>query len=308
MGEDLHPKDAFIAFENKAIDQSIPALFEQQVARYPDRLAVVTPELKFTYAELNRVANRIARAILAKIGENEEPVALLFEHGTFLIAAMLGILKAGKIYVSLDLADPHSRIAYMLEDSQAKLLLTNTKHLSHARRSVQGGQQILNCDDLDANHAAGNLDRSISSDAGAVILYTSGSTGRPKGVFHNHRNILVETRNYTNDLRISPKDRLALCHSCGSANSIRNVYSALLNGATLFPYDLAIKGFAPLAEWVRTHRITIFHTVATTFRCFLDTVAADARFPSLRVLRLGGEPINSEDVKRFQHHFSPTAC
>jgi len=83
------------------------------------------------------------------------------------------------------------------------------------------------------------------------------------------------------------------------------VYSALLNGAALFPYDLAVKGFTPLAEWMRTNRITIFHTVATTFRCFLDTVAADATFPALRILRLGGEPINSEDVKRFQRHFSP---
>src|SRR2546428_7714758 len=124
---------------------------------YPDRPAVVSAELQFTYAELNQVANRIARAVLSHLGEGEEPVALLFEHGTFLIAAILGILKAGKIYVSLDPADPHTRIAYMLEDSQAKLLLTNTKHLSQARRLAQSRLQILNCDDVDASVAAGNL-------------------------------------------------------------------------------------------------------------------------------------------------------
>src|SRR5712692_7533435 len=127
------PTHMFIAFENSAIDQSISARFEQQVARYPDRLAVVTPERKLTYTELNQLANRVARAILAHLGEGEEPVALLFEQGAFIIAAILGVLKAGKIYVSLDPAFPHARTAYMLEDSQARLLLTNTKHLSQAQ-------------------------------------------------------------------------------------------------------------------------------------------------------------------------------
>ena len=193
----------------------------------------------------------------------------------------------------------------MLEDSQAKLLLTDTKHLSQARQLAQGGQSILNGDDIDAGIATGNLDQLISPETCALILYTSGSTGRPKGVLHNQRNILVETRTYTNDLRICPEDRLALWHSCSYANSIRNIYGALLNGATLFPYDLSTEGFALLAEWMRTHRITIIHTLATTFRRFCDTVPVDATFPTLRILRLGGESINIEDVKRFQRHFSP---
>jgi acyl-coenzyme A synthetase/AMP-(fatty) acid ligase/acyl carrier protein len=78
-----------------------------------------------------------------------------------------------------------------------------------------------------------------------------------------------------------------------------------LNGAALFPYDLATEGFAPLAEWMRAHRITIFHTLPTSFRSFCATVSADATFPALRILQLGGESINSEDVKYFQRHFLP---
>jgi amino acid adenylation domain-containing protein len=301
----FHPSGSFIEFKNEEIEQSIPERFEKIVRTYPDRVAVKTENHTLTYDALNRVANRIARAILEHLGDGEEPVALLFEHGAFLIAAILAILKAGKIYMSLDPADPDARTASMLEDSQAKLLLTDTKHLSQARQLAQGGQAILNCDDVDASIATENLDRLISPETCAFILYTSGSTGRPKGVLHNHRNVLVETRTYTNDVRICPEDRLALWHSCSYANSIRNMYGALLNGATLFPYDLATGGFAPLAEWMRTHRITIVHTVATTFRRFCDTVLADATFPALRILRLGGEPINREDVKRFQFHFSP---
>jgi len=300
----FHPTGAFVEFHKEEIEQSIPERFEKIVRQYPDRVAVKTKHHEFTYETLNQSANRLARAILAHLGEGEEPVALLLEPGAFIIAAILGILKAGKIYVSLDPAVPHSRRAEMLEDSQAKLLLTNTKHLSQAQRLAQGGQQILNCDAVDAGIATGNLDRRVSPETCALILYTSGSTGRPKGVLHNQRHILVETRNYTNDVQICPEDRLALCQSCSFALSIRNLYGALLNGATLFPYDLATEGVASLAEWMRTNQITILHIPATTFRGFLDAVAADAMFPALRVLRLGAEPINSEDVKLFQRHFS----
>jgi amino acid adenylation domain-containing protein len=306
MPVNAHPEHTFVPFEHTAIDQSLSARFEQLAACYPDRPAVVSAELQFSYAELNQVANRIARAVLARLGEGEEPVAFLFEEGAFIIAAILGILKAGKIYVPLDPAFPHARIAYMLENSQARLLLTNRKHLSQAHRVALGGQEILNCDDVDFNIAPGNLDRPISAEAGAVILYTSGSTGRPKGVLHSHRNILVETKNYTNDARICPEDRLSQCHSCSFVNSIRNIYGALLNGATLFPYDVATEGVAFLAEWILIHRITIFHVVPTIFRRFLDTVAPDATFPAVRILRIGGEPINNKDVKCFQHHFSPS--
>jgi non-ribosomal peptide synthetase component F len=106
MPPDAHQAHAFVPFENTAINQSIAGRFEQQVAQHPDRLAVVSAESQLTYAELNQVANRIARAVLSHLGEGEEPVALLFEEGAFIIAAILGVLKAGKIYVPLDPAFP----------------------------------------------------------------------------------------------------------------------------------------------------------------------------------------------------------
>jgi amino acid adenylation domain-containing protein len=306
MPTDTQPAHPFIPFDNTAINQCIPARFEQQVARYPDHLAVLSADRQFTYAELNQVANRIARAILSRLGEGEEPVGLLFDHGAFLIAALLGVLKAGKFYMSLDLPDPQPRMASMLEDSQTKLILTNTKHLSLARQLAQGSvQEVVNCDDVDASIAAGNLDRSISPEACALMLYTSGTTGRPKGVVHSHRNILVEARNYINYARLSPEDRFTLWHSCSYTNSIRNLYASLLNGAGLFIYDLVAEGFPALADWMLTHRITVIHTLPTTFRCFCQTLTPDAVFPALRILRLGGESINRDDIKQYQRRFFP---
>ena len=300
--DSAHP---FVPFENSSIDQSIGARFEQQVGLYPNRAAVVSSKLQFTYAELNRIANGIARAVLSQLGEREEPVALLFEEGALIVAAILGVLKAGKIYLPLNQALPQARMASMLEDSQARLLLTDGKYLSQAQQLVPGGPNILNLEDIDLSVTTGELDRPTSADAGAVILYTSGSTGQPKGVLHSHRNILVETRNYTNDVQIGPEDRLSQCHSCSFVNSIRNMFGALLNGATLFPYDVAAEGVGRLAEWIHLHRITILHTVPTLFRGLLDSAAPGATFPTVRIVRIGGEPISNHDVNRFQHHFPP---
>ena len=284
---------------------SLVSMFEQRVARYPDRIAVVSGESRLSYGELNQASNRIAHLLVARLGSGETTVALLFQPGTSIVAAILGVLKAGKIYVALDPSYPQPRTAYMLEDCEATLLLTDTRHFSFANQLAQGGQEVVNCDDIDPSTEAANPSCSVSGHTAAFLLYTSGSTGHPKGVLHNHRNVLIEVRNYTSDARICPDDRLAVWHSFGFANSIRNLYGALMNGAAVFPYDLPGQGLMPLAPWIRKNEITMIHTLATTFRAFVDVVPADATFPGVRILRLGGEPINSNDVKNFKRHFPP---
>src|SRR5262245_19638566 len=97
-----HPSGRFEPFAIEDIEQSVPARFEQQVDRHADRIAVRTPAETLTYADLDRLANRIAHAILARAGEGGAPVAILFEHGAVGIGAVLGVLKAGCCYVPLD--------------------------------------------------------------------------------------------------------------------------------------------------------------------------------------------------------------
>src|SRR5262245_23342123 len=106
----LHPTGTFIPFPPEAIEQSIPDRFEQQVARNPERQAVKNGNQVLTYVGLNQIANRVARAILAQGGACTEPIALLFRTGASAIAALLGVLKAGKFYVPLDPTYPPARL------------------------------------------------------------------------------------------------------------------------------------------------------------------------------------------------------
>src|SRR5205807_305911 len=116
-GRRTGPTNPFLEFRKEKIEQSIPERFEQQVRRYPDRLAAKTRSEEIRYEALNAAANRVARAILEQRGEGSEPIALLLNLGPSLFAAVLGVLKAGKFYVPLNPSFPAARLAYILEES-----------------------------------------------------------------------------------------------------------------------------------------------------------------------------------------------
>jgi len=237
----FHSTGRFVEFKKEEIEQSIPDRFEKIVRNYPDLIAVKTRSHTLTYEALNQTANRVAQAILTRCREGNEPVALLFEHDTPVIATIMGVLKAGKIYVPLDLSFPRARIVSMLDHSQTGVIVTNNYNLPLARQLAQHQQQIINLDQLDAPLNTGNLGLPISPATLATIYYTSGSTGEPKGIVHDHRNVLYQTMICTNDFHICTNDRLSLLHSYSFGAAVGDIFSALLNGALLFPFRLDLK-------------------------------------------------------------------
>lgn len=301
----FHPNGMFVEFEKDEVETSIPERFENIVRRYPDRLAVKTREGGRTYDDLNKAANRIARAILRQPDEEGQPVGLLLDHDAPVIAALLGALKAGKFYVPLDPSSPQGRLGYMLKDSDARLLVTNGRNLSLARQLAQNSYQIINIDELDTSLSSSNLGLPISPERLACILYTSGSTGQPKGVLQNHRNVLHFTMTYTNDLHICADDRLTLLHYCSVSASMRNLFGALLNGAAVFPLDFRATGMSHLIAWLIEQEMTIYHSTPTMFRHFVESVTGMERFPKLRLINLSGEAATKSDAMRYQANFSP---
>src|SRR5262245_468507 len=237
-----HPTGTFVEFGEAEIKQSIPDRFEQQVAKYPDRMAVRGKSVAFTYDALNKLANRLARAILNRCGQGAEPIAVLLEHDAPAIAAFLGVLKAGKIYVPLDPSYHLARIAYILEDSQAAFIVTNNRQLALAKAVVKNSHQLLDIDTLNSDVSAENPGIPLAPETPYGIFYTSGSTGDPKGVVDSHRNMLYHAMTYTNAIHICADDRLTLLHSLSFRAAELHWFGALLNGAALFPLDLKEAG------------------------------------------------------------------
>ena len=299
----IEPSRPYTPFTDDELEQSIPERFEEQASRHPARLAIRSPERSFTYDALNRAANRLARTIAA-MRSDADVVALLFAHGADALAAMLAVLKAGKCYVVLDPTYPQDRLSYMLDDSDAGILVTDTKRLPLAARLSRRQPIVVNIDTLDERLSDANLASHPSPDALSMLVYTSGSTGRPKGAMHTHRTVMVEVRNLTNTWCVGAQDRWLLYTSLSFANSVRTIYLALLNGGAIYPYDLKALGFGALPDWLQSNRITVVRIVPTTFRNFVATLPRGCVFPDVRLLTIGGEPVYRSDVEAFNEHFA----
>jgi amino acid adenylation domain-containing protein len=296
----------FVEFRREDTEQSVPERFEQQVTRFPDRIAIKTPDQLLTYNTLNQRANRIARAIREARGDTEEPVALVFTHGAPMIAALLGVLKVGKIVVPLEPAQPIARLSAIVEDSQAGLLVTDARSLPLAEGLTRVGVSILSVDEVAGARSGENLGLPLSPDRLMQIMYTSGSTGRPKGVVQNHRNVLHAVMRYTNPPRVVADDRVALLLSYARVAGMLQIFRALLNGAALFPFDLQQEGFARLADWLAREEITILQSIPSVFRHFAEILGGREQFPHLRLIHLGGDLVAKHDVELYKQHFAAT--
>ncbi len=299
-----HP---FVPFSRDDVERSIPARFETQVATHGQRTAVGAAGETLTYTALDAAANQVAHAVLERRGGEAEPVALLLEQGTTAIVAILGALKAGKAYVPLDPAYPVTRIGQILQDVEPPLVITEGRHLRVARELGLDGPGLLTLDALDPARPAHDPGLGLAPDRLACVLYTSGSTGRPKGVMISHRAVLHEVLRTTNELHLTPDDRQTLLRSVGFGGALRDIFSALLNGASLHSLNLGHEGTERLAPWLAEEGITVYRSVVSVFRQFVRTLRDAARFPRLRIVHVGGEPMTWADVEAFRRHF-PETC
>ena len=293
-------------FTLEETEQSVAQRFEKLAAIYPERLAITDASGSVSYSALNHLANRMAREILT-LAPAGAPIriALFLEKGIPQIAAILAVLKCGHTYVPIDPAFPAERNRYIYRESQAALVLSNTDNY-HAARELTGTDVcILKLDDIPEHGDGDNLGIRVTPDALAYIIYTSGSTGRPKGVVQNNRNLLHGCMRRSNLQKVVPDDRMTLFYSCSVIASVYCIFGALLNGAGLFPYDFHRDGVGKLAHWLRSRRITIYHSVASLFREFAAHYRRqpDAGF-SIRLVTFGGERVLTSDVELARQVFS----
>lgn len=298
----FHPTGAFVEFPEDETEQSIPERFEKIVRLHPQRLALKLGDETLSYEALNRAANQIAHAILAKGGKQDEPVALLLGKGVALTAAIFGVLKAGRIYVLLNPSFPSTRVDFILKNSGAGIIVTDSDRLSLATGFAGERLHLVNVTEMDSRLPSSNPSLSISPDTLAWITYTSGSTGEPKGVVQNHRNLLHLIRTQTNDLHICSQDRLAMLMSAAG-----DMFLALFNGAAIFPPNTKENRSDDLGNWLIQEKITIYSSVPSVFRNFVHALGDHQTFPSVRLIRLTGEAVYRTDVEAYRKHF-PESC
>jgi amino acid adenylation domain-containing protein len=298
----FHPTKAFVEFTKEETEQSISERFEKIVRLHPQRLALKLGEEALSYEALNRAANQIAHAIFAKGGKQDEPIALLLGKGIKLAAAIFGALKTGRIYVLLNPSLPSTRVDFILKNSGARIIVTDSDRLSLATGLAGRRLHLINVIEMDSRLPSSNPALSISPDALTWITYTSGSTGEPKGVVQNHRNLLHLIRTQTNDLHICSQDRLAMLMSAAG-----DMFLALLNGAAIFPPYTKENRPDDLGNWLVQEKITIYSSVPSVFRNFVHTLGDQQTFPNVRLIRLTGEAVYRTDVEAYRKHF-PESC
>ncbi|MCZ6860567.1 MAG: AMP-binding protein [Alphaproteobacteria bacterium] len=293
---------SFKPFSRSALEGTIVALFRKQVSEQAGRTAVKTNSVKWSYVELDRLSNCIANTLLNARGDQLEPIAIMMSQSALAVAAILGAIKAGKIYVPLDPTEAPNQVAAKLHDAGAPIILTDAANRDTARTFATQQRTVFEVERAVATSETMDPGLSLEPDRPVYIYYTSGSTGAPKGVFDDHRNVVHNVLRYTNTLAIGSGDRMSLIQSPSYSGTVSSLFSALLNGAALHPFDLRGEGLSALSRCIRNEMLTIFHSVPSIFELL---VATGDRFPSLRVIRLEGDQAFKRHVALFQANFSP---
>ena len=283
---------------------SLPAAFERTVRAHGERTAVFSDAWTATFDELNATANRLAHALVARGCAPGDRIAILMQHDSPQIAALVGALKAGAIVIALNPSNPPARLQQLIGDAEPALVVCD-QHNSDLAADIAGANSSLVSFE-DASAAGPTYNPSVKVDPGqaSILVYTSGSTGGPKGVMQTHRQRLRITEIHTGSTGITAADRLPLFVPLSHGQSIGTACCALLNGAALLPFPVAQKGVTGLFDWMTRNGITNYISSASIFRNFMKTIDAGARIPLVHAVRLASESATSDDFKQFQQHFA----
>lgn len=285
-----------------ADDQCLQGVFETQVARTPDAVAVIWGAESLTYRELNHRANQVAHYLQALGVGPEVLVGLYTARSLAMVVGLLGILKAGAAYVPLDPTYPLKRLAYMLEDAQPPVILTQVQLVPGLPAC---GAQIV-C--LDAHWPAmapysdDNPSSTASADSAAYLLYTSGSTGQPKGVLSTHSATLNVLTWLWHAYPFASHDVCCQKISLSFTDSMQELLGPLLQGIpTVLIPEAVLQDLPRFVQTLAAHSVTRVLLVPSLLRALLEAYSdLQQRLPSLTLWFAGGEVLSSDLWQRFR--------
>ena len=283
-------------------EKCIHQLVEEQVQRGPDAIAVKQDERRLTYRELNVRSNQLAHYLRSKGVGPEVAVGICLQNSPELLIGLLGVLKAGGACLPLDPAYPKERLRYMLEDSQAPLLITSAELLP-----VFGGPKsetlLLDSGLGILEGQSGENPSPLTTSANlAYIIYTSGSTGTPRGVLLTHRGLVNHNIAAVKLYGIQPSDRVLQFASISFDIAIEEIWPTWIAGATLLNRTSKIvMGSSELLRWVRQERVSVLNLPTAYWHEIVRELAESKQsMPDcVRLVIVGGEKASSAAYKSW---------
>jgi amino acid adenylation domain-containing protein len=286
--------------------QCIHELFEAQVARRPNAVAVTWGKDVLTYAQLNSRANQLAHFLRKRGAGPESLVAMYMDRSLELVIAILAIVKAGAAYVPLDSTYPADRLAFMLDDSKPALLLTEESMRPAIPRCAA---QVVCVDterDAIASEIVQNPVTNVNGDNLVYVIYTSGSTGQPKGALITHRNVVRLFQATWPWYQFDEHDVWTMFHSYAFDFSVWEMWGALIHGGRLIvvPYMVS-RSPREFYELLHRERVTILNQTPSSFQELMkaDEAAGGAHELALRYVIFGGEELQMSSLRAwFERH------
>ncbi len=280
-------------------DKCIHELFEAQVEKTPDAVAVVFEEEQLTYQELNSKANQLGHYLQDLGVKPEVLVGICVERSLSMVIGLLAILKAGGAYIPLDPSYPKERLAYMLEDSQPSVLLTQ----QYLVESLPSHKAKVVCIDGDwrviANKNTENLTCNITCDRLAYVIYTSGSTGKPKGAMNTHRGVCNRLLWMQDAYELTAADSVLQKTPFSFDVSVWEFFWPLLTGARLVvAQPEGHRDTKYLVNLILQQQITTLHFVPSMLQVFLEAEGLEKCQSLVRVIA-SGEALPAQLQQRF---------
>lgn len=302
----MPPNFKVVPFDQAEVNGSIIARFRRVALALGDSLALKFEDQSLTFGELEQTSNALAHVLSEVLPNGRAPVALMYKHGNGGIVAQIAVLKLGRCFCCLDADIKPERRNALFSQLGADCVLCDSASLE-AALELRAAFPELTIFNTEAVAADSTATRDAFPNPGpddiACIVNTSGSTGAPKGVMLSHRNMLMTAFVHGQDFQISGADKsFHLCpHSTAAAGS--EIFTALLNGSAVFPFSIKDSGIRRFQELIVEEEITTFTASPVLFRLIFKAFRYCERFPSVRLIRLGGDRVTKLDVEIFRERF-----
>jgi acyl-coenzyme A synthetase/AMP-(fatty) acid ligase len=293
-------------FETSDFNTTVTERFERMATLHAMQCALQTAQATWSYAELNQAANQIAHRLLQQEGAAGGQVIVFCAALVWQIAALLAVIKAGKTVIVADTSLPDARLGFIFGDSEATTVLVDTPLAARATAilaTVDEPSSLITplvVDTPGAATAVANPALVIDPDTPLAMIYTSGSTGNPKGVVRSHRAQMQNIWRFYQRSNLPTPCRGGVSSSLAYAATFGLTLRLLLQGSTIYAYDLTAGSLPGFSQWLTQERIHFIIPPIALARQWCNSLTAPVELPDLQLVEFVGAQINKQDLQQLR--------